>query len=46
MKFTKGLILGGLITTGLILMYNEGDKLNKMSMMKKGRKMAKKMGIM
>lgn len=46
MKFTKGLILGGLITTGILLMYNESDKLNKMPIMKKGKKIAKKMGVL
>lgn len=46
MKFAKGLLIGGLITTGIILMYNEGDKLAKMPMMKKGKKLAKKMGVM
>ncbi len=46
MKFTKGLLIGGLITTGIIMMYNDTNMLNKKSMMKKGRKIAKKMGIM
>ena len=46
MKFTKGLLKGGLITTGIIMMYNDTNMLNKKSMMKKGRKIAKKMGIM
>lgn len=39
MKFTKGLILGGLLTTGIIMMYNDKN------MMKKGKKIAKKVGI-
>ena len=46
MKFTKGLILGSLITTGVLLMYTESDKLNKKTIMKKGRKIAKKMGVL
>ena len=46
MKFTKGLLVGGLITTGLIMMYNDTDLLNKNKMMKKGKKFAKKMGIL
>lgn len=45
MKFMKGIMIGGLITTGLVMMYSEG-MMNKKVMMKKGRKMAKKMGIM
>ena len=45
MKFTKGLIVGGLITTGIIMMY--GDRgMNTSRMMKKGRKFIRKMGIM
>lgn len=45
MKFMKGIMIGGLITTGIVMMYSEG-MMNKKAMMKKGRKMAKKMGIM
>ena len=47
MKFTKGLILGGLITTGFLMMYNEKDMLKngKKKMMKKGKQFARKMGI-
>ena len=43
MKFTKGLVVGGLLATGLLMMYN--DLLNKNKMMKKGKKFVKKMGI-
>lgn len=46
MKFTKGLLVGGLITTGLIMMYKDTNMLNKKYMMRQGRKIAKKMGIM
>lgn len=48
MKFTKGLIMGGLLTTGLLMMYNESDmiKRNKKKMMKKGKQIAKKVGVM
>lgn len=45
MKFVKGVMIGGLITTGLIMMYNESDMLNKKKIMKKGKQLAKKMGI-
>lgn len=45
MKFTKGLIVGGLITTGMIMMYKDTDIINR-KMMKKGKKIAKKMGIL
>lgn len=46
MKFTKGLVVGGLLATGLLIMYNDTDMLNKNKMMKKGKKFAKKVGIL
>lgn len=46
MKFTKGLVVGGLLATGLLMMYNDTDILNKNKMMKKGKKFAKKVGIL
>ena len=46
MKFVKGMILGGLITTGVVMMYNETDMINKKKIMKKGKQLAKKVGIM
>ena len=47
-KFAKGLLIGGMITTGLLLMYNESDMLTKgkKKIMKKGKQVAKKMGMM
>ena len=40
MKFTKGLVVGGLLATGLLMMYNDTDMLNKnkRKIMKKGKK--------
>lgn len=46
MKFVKGVMIGGLITTGLMMMYAENDMMNKKKIMKKGKQLAKKMGIM
>ena len=48
MKFTKGLILGGIVTAGLFMMYSESDMMskNKKKMMKKGKQFAKKMGVL
>ena len=46
MKFTKGIIIGGLITTGLIMMYTDTNSKNKNKMMKKGKHFAKKMGVL
>ena len=45
MKFMKGVMIGGLITTGLIMMYTENDMMNKKKIMKKGKQLAKKMGM-
>ncbi len=46
MKFIKGVMIGGLVTTGLVMMYAETGMMNKKKMMKKGKQLAKKMGIM
>lgn len=47
MKFAKGLLIGGLITTGIIMMYQDTNmNLNKRKMMKKGKQFVKKMGVM
>lgn len=35
MKFVKGVMIGGLITTGLVMMYAESNMVNKKKMMKK-----------
>lgn len=45
MKFVKGIMIGGLITTGVIMMWNENEMSTK-KITKKGKKLAKKMGIM
>ena len=38
MKFVKGIIIGGIITTGVIMV-------NKKKMVKKGKQLVKKLGI-
>ena len=45
MKFTKGLLIGGLITTGIIMMYNDKNMMNKNKMIKKGKQFARKVGV-
>lgn len=45
MKFVKGLVVGGLITTGVFMMWSDNNKITK-NMSKKGKRCAKKMGIM
>ena len=46
MKFLKGVSLGTLISAGAMMMYNENMGMNKKQMMRKGRQIAKKMGVM
>ncbi len=46
MKFIKGVMIGGLLTTGMMMMYSEASNQTKKKVMKKGRNVMKKMGIM
>lgn len=47
MKFIKGMVMGSIISAGAMMMYNENNsKMNSKKIMKKGRQIAKKMGIM
>lgn len=47
MKFIKGVMIGGLVTTGLVMMYAESNgMMNKKKMMKKGKQFARKVGLM
>ena len=45
MKFIKGMIIGGMATMGAVMMYNEMSNKNKKQIMKKGKQIAKKIGI-
>ena len=45
MKFVKGLVVGGLITTGVMMMCNDYN-MNTKKIAKTGKKWARKMGIM
>ena len=45
MKFTKGMIIGSMITAGIMMMYTDGNMDTK-KMMKKGKQLMRKMGIM
>ncbi len=45
MKFTKGLMLGSLLTAGAMMLYSEGVDTNKKKMVKKGKQFMKKIGI-
>ncbi len=46
MKFVKGVVIGGLITTGVVMLCAESGMVNKRALAKKGRQMARRMGIM
>ena len=46
MRFIKGVMIGGLLTTGMIMMYSEASNQTKKKVMKKGRNVMKKMGIL
>ena len=41
MKFIKGMVMGTLISAGVVMMYNEKNSM----MVKKGKQFIKKMGI-
>lgn len=45
MKFVKGMIIGSMVVAGVTMMYQEG-MINKRKIMRKGRQMAKKIGVM
>ena len=45
MKFVKGILIGTIISAGVAFAYSESS-MNKRKIMKKGRKIAKKIGIM
>lgn len=45
MKFVKGLVVGGLITTGVMMMWNDNNVTTK-KLTKKGKRLAKKMGVL
>ena len=44
MKFAKGILLGSVITAGTMMMYS--DSMDTKKMMKKGKQLMRKMGIM
>ena len=45
MKFVKGLVIGGLITTGVMMMWSDNNNINTKKITKRGKQFAKKMGI-
>lgn len=45
MKFVKGMVMGTLISAGVVMLYNESNMMRKNKMVKKGKQFIKKMGI-
>ncbi len=45
MKLVKGMLIGGMVSAGLIMIYGETMGFNKKKMMKQGKKMMHKMGF-
>lgn len=43
MKFTKGVVVGALITAGAMMVYSEGIDNSKKRIMKKGKQIIRKM---
>lgn len=45
MKFVKGMVIGTMVSAGIVMMYMEGPNRTKKNLMKAGKKAAKKIGI-
>ncbi|MCI8519057.1 MAG: YtxH domain-containing protein [Clostridia bacterium] len=45
MKFVKGMVIGAVGAAGIAMMYLESNNKMKRQLMKKGKQMAKKIGI-
>lgn len=45
MKFVKGMVMGTIISAGVMMMYNDRKSMKKNKMVKKGKQFIKKMGI-
>lgn len=45
MKFAKGIMIGTMLSAGMIWLYNESTNKGKNKMMKKGKRFLKEMGM-
>lgn len=45
MKFIKGMLIGGMVSAGMVMLYSEGMGKTRKHAMKKGKQFIKKMGI-
>lgn len=46
MKFVKGMVIGAVGAAGIAMMYIESNNKTKRQLMKKGKQMARKIGLM
>ena len=46
MKFIKGAMIGGIVATGIYMMYSENEGNIRKKMIKKGKNIMKKIGVM
>ena len=46
MKFVKGMVIGTMVSAGIAMMYMETTNRTRKNLMKKGKQVAKKMGIL
>ena len=45
MKFVKGMLIGSMVSVGIIMLCNENMNMSKKRMIKKGKPSARKIGI-
>ena len=45
MKFIEGVIIGGMVGSGIALMYSDNKMWSPKKMLKKGKQLAKRLGI-
>ena len=46
MKFIKGAMIGSLVATGIYMVYSDNENNTRKKILKKGKQLAKKIGIM
>ncbi len=45
MKFVKGILIGTMVSAGIMMLCNDNMNMNKKRMIKKGKQFARKMGV-
>ena len=45
MKFVKGMVIGSIVSAGIIMLCNDNMNVNKKRIIRKGKQYAKKIGI-